>query len=427
MSKAIHARRRLPPAWHSSMARLGRTAAAVVVVLPAVAVLAVGLGVSPAGASGPTWTQLSPSDNPPALQAPSMAYDSATSQLILTGESSSSENLEETWLFDGTDWTQLQPATSPPARYGGSLAYDSSSSQLILFGGIAGTNYLNDTWAWNGTTWTDVTPASPASSPGARDGASLVYDSATSQLVLFGGSNGSYLDDTWIWDGIADVWDEMSPSFVPPGRSFAVMAFDPAPSADELLMFSGDMSPEYSDVYFWDGSNWEYTSSQLQCPGYGPGSYCTPGVTGGATIADDGASNQLLQFGGQNDGPGGYPQTYQFDWIADTSVSTSQTPTARYDAAMAYDSATSQIVLFGGFDGSSYLDDTWVYGSPPAFTATLSASSTTVAGVETVPPSAVPTSAVAGAGASSNAASAPLSSIPLARSAWPRLPSVPSP
>jgi len=32
----------------------------------------------------------------------------------------------------GTTWTQLSPATSPPARYGASMAYDPATSQLVI-------------------------------------------------------------------------------------------------------------------------------------------------------------------------------------------------------------------------------------------------------------------------------------------------------
>jgi hypothetical protein len=77
------------------------------------------------------------------------------------------------------------------------MAYDAATSQLVLFGGFGGSGQLGDTWIWNGTTWTQQ---SPARSPSARDYSSMAYDAATSQLVLFGGGTASsYLNDTWTY------------------------------------------------------------------------------------------------------------------------------------------------------------------------------------------------------------------------------------
>jgi len=52
-----------------------------------------------------------------------------------------------------TSWTQHFPATSPPARDGATMAYDPATANIVLFGGYGG-SYLSDTWTWNGTTWT---------------------------------------------------------------------------------------------------------------------------------------------------------------------------------------------------------------------------------------------------------------------------------
>ena len=65
-----------------------------------------------------------------------------------------------------SNWMQVSPATSPVARYQGSMTYDAATGTVILFGGYSSTgSYLGDTWSWNGTTWTQL---SPATSPPAR-------------------------------------------------------------------------------------------------------------------------------------------------------------------------------------------------------------------------------------------------------------------
>ena len=57
-------------------------------------------------------------------------------------------------------WTAQTPAASPSGRFGASMAYDSATGDVVLFGGQdSGSGYLNDTWTWNGTTWNEQSPA----------------------------------------------------------------------------------------------------------------------------------------------------------------------------------------------------------------------------------------------------------------------------
>jgi hypothetical protein len=94
------------------------------------------------------------------------------------------------------------------------MAYDPATSQLILFGGrdSAG-SYLGDTWTWIGSAWIQV----PTTGPAARTQASMAYDPATSQLVLFGGGNGSALGDTWSWGFGPSLGSEPGPTNCTPG------------------------------------------------------------------------------------------------------------------------------------------------------------------------------------------------------------------
>ena len=41
----------------------------------------------------------------------------------------------------------------PPAVYSAGMAYDSGRSRLVVFGGFRGT-YVGDTWEWDGSAWT---------------------------------------------------------------------------------------------------------------------------------------------------------------------------------------------------------------------------------------------------------------------------------
>jgi hypothetical protein len=69
------------------------------------------------------------------------------------------------------------------------MAYDAGTHGVVLFNGSA-------TWTWSGTTWTKQ---APATSPGGRAVSAMAYDPANGTVLLFGGYDGHFLSDTWIW------------------------------------------------------------------------------------------------------------------------------------------------------------------------------------------------------------------------------------
>ena len=170
--------------------------------------------------------------------------------MVLFGGINGSTYLGDTWTWDGTTWTKQSPATSPPARDLASMAYDPATGNMVLFGGCSGSGVLDDTWIWSGTTWTKQ---SPATSPSARYAASMAYDPATGDMVLFGGNNTSVnLNDTWTWDG--STWTEQSPVASPSTRLFASMAYDPA--TGDMVLFGGAGAAGFG------GDTWTYGTVQ---------------------------------------------------------------------------------------------------------------------------------------------------------------------
>jgi hypothetical protein len=94
------------------------------------------------------------------------------------------------------NWTKQSPATSPPARDYASIAYDAATGNVVQFGGFRD-GVLGGTWVWDGSTWTKQ---APATSPPARAEASMAYDAATGTVVLFGGETvHSKARGTWLW------------------------------------------------------------------------------------------------------------------------------------------------------------------------------------------------------------------------------------
>ena len=331
--------------------------------------------VPQASAQSPTstWNELSPATSPPGTSGSSMAYDSATDQLIIFGGSTASGLLNDTWTWNGTTWTQLFPATSPSARDFASMAYDSATSQLILFGGygVSGDNNesLNDTWSWNGTTWTEL---SPATSPPVRTSAAMADDPATGQLILFGGDvagggGADIYNDTWNWNGTD--WIQLSPTEVPPASEGASMAYDTA--ASQFILYGGEGDGVgYDATYYWNGTNWtptDFVNGVFQ--GGAGDTFASP-------LTYDPVTGQLLLFEGGNgqgpDGPGNAPpppavlnETWTWNGSIWTQLAPASSPSPREAASMAYDSATNQLILFGGqTEGAETLyNDTWVWGA----------------------------------------------------------------
>jgi len=195
---------------------------------------------------------------------------------------------------------------TPPARYGHAMAYDSQSGRLVLFGGGSSSAgvllLLNDTWAYdfNTSTWTDM---SPAIAPPARYGHAMAYDSESDRVILFGGWSygNAVFNDTWAYDFNTNTWNEVSPKSSPLARSLHVMAYDS--ESDRVILFGG------------------YSS-------------CCLGITLGDTWA------------------------YDFNTNTWTAMNPAVAPGPRESSAMAYDSRSDRVILFGGYGGSN---ETWAY------------------------------------------------------------------
>ena len=167
----------------------------------------------------------------------------ATSQLVLFGGLGGGGALSDTWAWNSSTstWAQLSPATSPLARSAAVMAYDPATSQLVLFGGGNTTSPYSDTWTWNGTTWDQLYPSV---SPPGRNFATLAYDPTSSQLLLSGGcstltlTTACVMSDTWAWDG---SWSQLSPATAPSPRWASTMAFDA--NDNEMVLFRRSRRP----------------------------------------------------------------------------------------------------------------------------------------------------------------------------------------
>ena len=334
--------------------------------------LAGAIGASAQVTLAPIWNQLLPQNSQLERSTQAMAYDAAHGQVVMFGgfgPGGQNGYLNDTWLWNGTTWTQVFPANSPSPRSNAQMVYDPATGNVVLFGGLYnGSTRYADTWTWDGTNWTPLTTAH--SPTGGRASASMVYDAATGNVVLFGGINtsGGTVGDTWIFNGTD--WTPASPTNSPSARNSYAMAYDAA--LGEVILFGGldQNDDDNNDTWAWNGSSW------------------TPLSPSGAPPARDGAGmdydplpGQMVLFGGDTTDCSVNPcsETYFNDTWVLTGTSNSNlvwtqqtTPSGlanRGYMGMVYDAAEGQVVLFGGATNVSpyTFGDTWTWGTPQYF------------------------------------------------------------
>jgi hypothetical protein len=242
-----------------------------------------------------------------------------------------------------TGWTQASPATSPSTRGFASLVYDGARSEIMMFGGTAGSSDRNDTWTWNGVNWLQKTPAL---SPAARSYSAVAYDAARAEVILFGGYTyySNYRNDTWTWNGV--TWTQKPAATAPAPRIGAAMAYDPA--RGETVLFGGcNGSQTLNDTWVWNGSVWTLKSPAL-----------SPSIRCGSAMAYDPVRGEMVLFGGYYSYTY-YAETWVWNGVTWTKKTPAQSPPSRYYPAMAFSRGLGRIAVFGGYNGSTMFADSW--------------------------------------------------------------------
>jgi hypothetical protein len=306
--------------------------------------LAAALALTGAAGTGPALASGSAASKFPAPFGrvwDSWAYDPAQHDVVLFGGDTDRGGgnggivLGTTWTWNGR-WTERHPAHAPSARTGAAIVYDPATSQLLLFGGSArpgtGGGFFGDTWIWTGRTWTRL---HPAAAPSARHNADVFYDAASRKVILFGGYDGAYLGDTWSWNGT--TWTKLNPAHSPSPRDTESLVYDPAAKA--AVMYGGFNVPDgrLSDTWSWNGSTW----TQLSPAG-------SPGVVSPVwQSAYDPASRQLIVYGGDLDGAFSH-STWSWTGATWTELNPAANPGPRGYGSMTYDPALKDLLLIGG-------------------------------------------------------------------------------
>ncbi len=271
----------------------------------------------------PTWSRVTiPGLVPGERASPQWGYDPARNRLLVFGGYGRHypgwplAYLNDVWEMkfdDDPEWNELQPSGTPPeGRLAGTAVYDVLHQRFVGFGGTRGLPV--DTWQLDlkdqpGWSTVDTDGVQPLGGYGQTS----IFDPVRYRMVVFGGSiSDDYFgthNDTWELDLRPNQprWRQLDPSGpLPKGRRTLASVFDPR--RNRMVVFGG-----------WDGT---------------PGSNAFLNDTWALSLPSggDGAWTELSP-----DGP---------------------LPTVRDATAAIYDPRGDRMVVFGGWSGTSMLDDT---------------------------------------------------------------------
>jgi hypothetical protein len=308
-----------------------------------------------------TWT--SPAI-PPVRDDHAAVFDPVRGRMLVFGGPVATDLWE---LSAGGTWTKL-PVTGSLSISGLSAIYDPLRDRILVFGGTAAQGpYNGGVWQLPleaPYVWSPIITSGP--SPAARTGHTAVYDPSNDRMIVFGGYNGSYLNDAWSLSlSGTPTWSLLTPQGSPPNsREDHSAIFDTA--RGRMLVFGGagytSQSALYNDV-------WELrlTGTPTWSPVATAGS--VPSARSGHCAIYDSANDRMILYNGQD-----FFQPSPDDlWELSLSGGTPAWGRAPYQPVIpqyrtrgtaVFDSADHRMIVFGGdsFTESGSgpaLNDTW--------------------------------------------------------------------
>jgi hypothetical protein len=168
----------------------------------------------------------------------------------------------------------------------------------------------------------------------------MVYDAARQRVVLWGGAaaGGGLLNDLWEWDGMA--WQQRFAT-MPPSRYGAACAYDRKRAVTVIFGgYGGAPAPgQLQDTWEWNGTAWSNPNPSVR-----------PSAREQAAMAFDPVSQRILMYwGGVND-------TWTWDGAVWQQLFPATPPYQRARPMMVSDLARGRVVLQGG---TFYDTQTW--------------------------------------------------------------------
>lgn len=217
------------------------------------------------------WEQVYPTGTAPqARYGHSAVWDPVHQEMIVFGGyAAGPTNTHHILSRDGGDWhwsALVGGGDVPSARTGHSAVWDPVQQEMIVFGGLYIQQYFNTVYVLSreqdGWSWTEIQPEGQA--PIGRTNHSAVWDSQGEQMIVYGGDGGqgaTRLNDAhvlsrtaegWRWDQLPEHPDEPSGST---GHSAVWNS-----STSQMLLYDGGGFGNEGGSYILDrtGESWSW-------------------------------------------------------------------------------------------------------------------------------------------------------------------------
>jgi hypothetical protein len=245
-------------------------------------------------------------------------------------------------------WTLMSPNLRPDSRRGHMVTTIYGTDKVLLFGGYNGA-YYNDTWVYDVSddTWTDMVPIGDRPSP--RHSGALAPIFGTDSVILFGGSTLSGLsNETWIYSFNSNVWARFFPFPAPVAMEYHEMEM--VYHDDKVMLFGGYDGTDYlDDTWLFDFSDMRWDNSS---PALGPS------ARKGHEMATIWGTKDILLFGGNESGIIEVGDTWLYNLTTNEWTDLDPPggkPSPRRGQGMACIFETDHVLLFGPDD------QTWIY------------------------------------------------------------------
>lgn len=321
---------------------------------------------TPQVAPSPTPTPL-PRPVPPPRAGHSAAWDPVTRQMfIFGGHGNRGQYQDDLWRYQPATnaWTQIFPTgRPPPARTSHSAVWDLVGSQMLVYGGelqLATPTLSSDLWAFHpaSNSWVELRPTGQPPVP--RLNPTTVWDSRYGRMLMFGGqtAEGQRMNDLWSFEPADNWWRRLFPvrGRVPSGRLAHSAVWDT--TRGEMIVFGGLQVafPVVNDLWSYrvESGDW------LRLMPVGP---LAPPLQLHAAVWDP-VSEQMLVFGGLTEDAGNLRTVLTFNRATNTWMDLrppGPAPQPRAWHTAVWDSAGSQMLVFGGFGVDGILNDLWSY------------------------------------------------------------------
>jgi hypothetical protein len=255
-------------------------------------------------------------------------------------------------------WSEITTGMKPSPRATHSAVWDSHSSQMIVFGGntydsYGGTIGLKDVWMYDpaSNVWSQGSDASTI-----RGAHVAVWDTQNNQMIVHGGEayygSYNYYKDTWTYDPIADTWTQKTDG--PTVRAWATGVWDS--KHNQMIVFGGYYRPINDGVQ----DTWVYLPSTDSWVRKADG----PSARWAHMAVWNSRDDVMIVFGGVSQS-GWYTDTWVYDPDQDQWYQKADIPSTLAQASAVWDPIHEVVIVFGGEklqDHSNVgTDETWIY------------------------------------------------------------------